>query len=260
VSGMLRGLIDRARRKGFTGPRYAGARGKLRFAAESTVRRRELVFAATPESAAGVPAPGGPPLELHRVRSFAELEPFRAGLDAAYWPGLVDSFRAPFTWGEEAVVGTIGGRPACYCWMQFGTREGYPTYYGRMFEREARILRAGVAPEFRRHGPNKITMHRLLERSFAAGVERVWAECYLHNVPAARTFLRIGFRPVGVLEVLELPGMRGFVRWSAVDAVLDELRRDGVDLAPPSAPPPDPHHHPEPAAAAAERAAVSIRS
>lgn len=236
---MFGSLLEKARKKGFAGPRYEGLRGKLRFLAESTVRRRELVFVATPESVAGVPAPEGPPLELHRIRAFGDLEPFRAGLEAAYWPGLVESFRAPLSWGEEAVVGTVDGKPACYCWMQFGTREGFPTYYGRMFEREARILRAGVAPGFRRHGLNKMTMHRLLERSFAAGTRRVWAECYLHNLPAARTFLRIGFRAAGVLTVLEIPGTRGFVRWSPLDRAAEELRRDGVELLAPATPPPD---------------------
>ncbi|HEX6750638.1 MAG TPA: GNAT family N-acetyltransferase [Longimicrobium sp.] len=237
---MLSGVAARLRGKGFTGPRYVGLAGKLRFLAESTLWRRELVFAATPAGFAAAPRPQGPPLELHRVRTFAEMERFRGGIDAAWYPGLTDTFHAPFGWGEEAVVGTIDGDVACYCWMQFGTAEGFPTYYGRMLEREARILRAGVAPAFRRAGLNKRTMHHLLERSFAEGVERVWAECYLNNLPAARTFLRIGFRAVGVLTVVEMPPLRGFVRWRPLEPAAALFRRHGVELlaAAPSAPSP----------------------
>ncbi|HSU13292.1 GNAT family N-acetyltransferase [Longimicrobium sp.] len=248
---MLSELAAKIRRKGFTGPRYVGLGGKLRFLRESTLARRELVFAATPESFAAAPAPQGPPLELHRIRAAAGLEPFRAGLAAAWYPGLVESFAPPLGWGEEAVIGTVDGEVACYCWMQFGTAEGFPTYYGRMLEREARILRAGVAPAFRRSGLNKLTMHRLLERSFAAGAERVWAECYLHNLPAARTFLRIGFRAVGVLTVLEAPPLRGFVRWSSLDPAAALYRRHGVDLlAAPSPASPSPVAAAEPAGVA----------
>jgi ribosomal protein S18 acetylase RimI-like enzyme len=227
---MLSRIAVKIARKGFTGPRYVGLGGKLRFLRESTLARRELIFAATPESFAAAPEPQGPPLELHPVRAPAELEPFRAGLEAAWYPGLVESFAPPLGWGEEAVIGTVDGQVACYCWMQSGTPEGFPTYYGRLLAREARILRAGVAPSFRRSGLNKLTMHRLLARAFAAGTERVWAECYLHNLPAARTFLRIGFRAVGVVTVLEAPPLRGFVRWSPLDGAAALYRRHGVDL------------------------------
>lgn len=233
---MLDDLRARLRGKGFTGPRYRGIAGKLRFLAESTLWRHELIFCATPGTLAPPPS-DGPPLELHRVRTFGEMERFRDGVDAAWYRGLTGTFRAPFTWGEEAVVGTVEGEIACYCWMQFGTAEGFPTFYGRMFEGEARILRAGVAPAFRRCGLNTRTMHHLLRRSFDRGIERVWSECYLHNVPAARTFLRIGFRAVGALAVVEMPPLRGFVRWRPLDAAVALYRRHGVDLlaAPPSA-------------------------
>lgn len=230
---MLRDLLTKVRKKGFDGPYYRGARGKLRFLLESTLWRHELVFVATPRSWGDTPRPEGG-LVLHPIRRFADFEPWRAEVEAAFYPGyLEEQWRAPFTWGEEAVVGTVDGRVACYNWMQFGTPEGFPTYYGRMFETEARILRGGVLPEFRRLGLNTLMKHRLLERYFREGATRVYAECYERNIPSVRTLLKIGFQVVGRLRVLELPGGRGYVRWSSVEPIVDEFRAQGIELAPP---------------------------
>jgi len=224
------GLLTRLRRRGFDGPFYQGVRGKLRFVAESTVVRSELFFVCTPESFAAAPRPSGPPLELHAVDRFADLAPFRAGLEAEYHPGYTDSWDAPFTWGERAVVGTVEGRVACYNWMQFGTRAGFPTYWGRMLEGEARVLRGGVLPSFRRSGLNTLMKHRLLERFFADGATRVYAECYKYNVPSVRTLLKIGFYPVALLRVMELGPSRNFVKWLPVELAFAEFRALGIDL------------------------------
>lgn len=215
---MILDLPLQLRRKGFVGPRYEGMRGKLRFLLESIVWRREIVFAATPESFRAVPHPGGPALEFHLARRFDDLERFRSDLDAEYYPGYIEAWRGPFTWGEQAVVGTLGSRAACFAWMQFGTAEGYSTYYGRLLEREARVLRVGVAPSFRRGGVNKRLNHHLLERLFGSGHTRVYIECYRNNLPSVRTFLRVGYLPLGELSVVSIPPLRGFVRWSPVDA------------------------------------------
>jgi GNAT superfamily N-acetyltransferase len=221
---MLAGVAARVRKKGFEGPFYRGALGKLRFVAESTLWRRELVFAATPAGLAPAPATELP-LVLHPVRSFAEVEPFRAGLEAEYYPGYVEPWRDPFTWGETAVVGTVDGAAACFAWLQRGTPEGFPTYYNRIFEGEARILRVGVVPSFRRRGLNTLLLHRMLEGLFAEGASRVFIECYQYNVPSARAFVRVGFRAVGLITVVELPMMNGFIRWAPPGRAAEELRR-----------------------------------
>lgn len=211
------------------GPYYAGVRGKLRFLRECSLWRKEIVFVAEPEGFGRAPRPAGPALELHPVREFANLEPFRSDLDTAYYPGYVEAFRAPFSWGEEAVLGLVDGRVASFAWMQFGTPDGFPTYYGRLFPGEARILRVGVAPAFRRGGVNTRMIHRLLERLFSGGVTRVYIECFLHNLPSVRTFLRTGFRPVGVLTVLPFPPGGSFVRWGPERAVAEALRELGIE-------------------------------
>jgi ribosomal protein S18 acetylase RimI-like enzyme len=227
---MLGGILARIRRRGFDGPFYRGVRGKLRFVAESTVARSEIVFVCTPESFAAAPRPTGPSLELHPVERYADLEPFRAALEAEYHPGYLDGWRAPFTWGERAVVGTVEGKVACYNWMQFGTRAGFPTYWGRMFQGEARVLRGGVAPSFRRSGLNTLMKHRLLERFFGEGATRVYAECYKYNLPSVRTLLKIGFYPVGLLRVVELGPARNFVKWLPIERAYAEFRALGIDL------------------------------
>jgi ribosomal protein S18 acetylase RimI-like enzyme len=227
---LIRNLAAKLRKKGFVGPYYAGLCGKLRFLVESTVYRKELVFVATPDTFRTVPRPRDPGLELHPIRAFADLEPFRSGLDSEYYPGYTEAFRGPFTWGEQAVIGTLAGKVACYSWMQFGTPKGFPTYYGRIFEREARILRVGVAPSYRRLGLSTLMNYRLLERFFQGGCTRVYIECYKYNLPSVRTFLKIGFRPVGVLTVIEVPLARGFVRWAPVGTAAAQFRSEGIEL------------------------------
>lgn len=229
---MLRSLARKWATKGFDGPFYAGVRGKIRFLIESTVIRSEIIFTATPASFGAVAPPAGPPIELLRATSFAQLEPFRTAFEAEYYPGYVDAWRAPFTWGEHAVIATIDGRPAGFAWLQFGNAQGFPTYYSRIFEHEVRVLRVGVAPSFRRRGVNTAMMYRILSDLFASAAERVCIECHKYNTPSARTFLRVGYRPTAMITVLEFPGMRRFVRWSNMDSAAGELARLGIEPLP----------------------------
>jgi GNAT superfamily N-acetyltransferase len=218
--------------KGFDGPFYAGVRGKIRFFVESTIGRSEIIFTATPASFGAVAPPTGPPIELVRATSFAELERFKTAFDAEYYPGYVEAWRAPFTWGEQAVVALVDGRPAGFAWLQFGNARGFPTYYGRIFEHEARVLRVGVAPSFRRQGVNTAMMYGVLASLFASGVKRACIECHKYNTPSVRTFLRVGYRPAAMITVLELPGMRRFVRWRSVESAAGEFTRLGIELMP----------------------------
>jgi RimJ/RimL family protein N-acetyltransferase len=231
---MAGGILARLRKNGFEGPFYSGIPGKARFVIESTIGRSDLIFTATPQSLAHHALPAEPDVQLHLVRDFAGFAPFVAEFEAEYYRGYAGSWKAPFTWGEQAVVGTVGGRVASIAWLQLGTAEGYPTYYGCMFEREARILRVGVVPSFRRQGVNTVATHRILQRLFAAGVQRVYIECHKYNVPSIRTFTRVGFTPVGIIRVIELPGLRRFVRWTSAESAAAEFRSLGIDYHPSS--------------------------
>lgn len=219
-------LLARFQRAGFAGPFYRGFRGKARFLFESLAWRTEFVFLATRKSFAKVPRPKPAKFALTHVASFAELEKYRSQLDIEYYPGYLDGWRRPFTWGEQAAIGTMDGRIAAFAWTQRGTPDGYPTYYGRLFEADARILRVGVVPTFRGQGLNSSMMHQLLGHLIEEGFQRVFAESHKYNLPSVRTFLRVGFRIVGAITVLTLPGEKHFVSWMSPDDIgphLDEL-------------------------------------
>lgn len=225
---MLARIAARARRVGFEGPFYEGVVGKARFLLESTIARSELIFVATPGS---LRSDGDPvSLELRIAPDVAALAPYRAAFDAEYYAGFSDSWHAPFTWGEEAVVGLLDGAPAAIAWLQRGTVEGFPTYYGPMLSDDARVLRVGVAPSFRRRGVNTALMRGILRHLFNEGRRNVFIECYLNNVPSVKTFLRVGFRPVGLVDVLELPGLRRFVRWRSLADAERRLAKHDVRL------------------------------
>ena len=211
---MLARIAARARRVGFEGPFYEGVLGKARFLVESTVARSELIFVATPSSLRS--DADAITLDLRVASNVDALAPYRAAFDAEYYEGFSESWNAPFTWGEEAVVGLVGGAPAAIAWVQRGTVQGFPTYHGPLLADDARILRVGVAPSFRRRGVNTALMRAMLRHLFAEGRRTVFIECYLNNVPSVKTFLRVGFQPVGLIDVLELPGLRRFVRWRAL--------------------------------------------
>lgn len=219
-------LLARIRTVGFEGPFYEGISGKLRFVLEAVAWRREFVFLGTRDSLASAVPPVASELELLVVDSFDGVKRFEAELDGQYYPGFLQTWRRPFTWGEQLVVGILGGRIAAFAWVQRGTTEGFPTYYGRLLDRDARILRVGVAPSFRRRGLNSRMMYSVLERLLESGCVRVFAESHKYNLPSVRTFLKAGFRVVGVLTVLRVPGRGEVVRWSS-----DDVERHLRDLA-----------------------------
>jgi ribosomal protein S18 acetylase RimI-like enzyme len=222
-------LFARFRKMGFEGPYYRGIPGKARFLFESIAWRTEIVFVATPESFAAVRPLKGADLRLDRITSFSGLEKFRRQLEAEYYDGFLDSWRRPFTWGEEVTIGIIGGQVGAFAWVQRGQRNGFPTYYGRLFERDARILRVGVVPSFRRQGLNSAMMQGLLAQLLEQGFERVFAESHKFNVPSVRTFVKVGFTPIGAITVLRLPRDRQFVRWSS-SGIESHLREVGISL------------------------------
>ena len=229
---MLRSLARKISSKGFEGPFYSGVRGKLRFAIESTLARSDLIFIATPESFAAVAPATQPRILLFHTRSFDDVEQFRSTLDAEYYPGYLDTWRAPFGWGEELVVAMRDNRPVGFAWVQYGGLAGFPTYYGVLYSGEARILRVGVPPSCRRQGINTAMLYGVLSYLFSLGVSRAFIECHKLNLPSVRTFIRVGYSPTALITVVECPGVRGFIRWSGVNSVAEALRHIGVELPP----------------------------
>src|SRR2546423_3437346 len=215
-------LFARIQSVGFEGPFYQGVSGKLRFLFETVGSRREFVFLGTRDSFAS--ARPELPLELTIVGSFDGLEMLRSQLDAEYYPGFLDTWRKPFSWGEQVALGSVAGQLAAFAWVQHGNSEGFPTYYNRLFENDARILRVGVLPTFRRRGLNSRMMYTLLERLLAEGFVRVFAESHKYNVPSVRTFLKVGFRAVALLTVVSIPGTGELVRWGSLRDVETHLR------------------------------------
>jgi ribosomal protein S18 acetylase RimI-like enzyme len=208
-------------------------RQRVRFAIENVLGRSDLVFSATPQSFARANVPAGPDLQLHIVTDVAGFAPFAAGFELEYYRGYAKTWCAPLARGEQAAVGTINGRVASIAWLQLGTKAGYPTYYdSRMFEHEARILRVGVVPSFRRQRVNVAAMHGLLQRLFAAGMQRVFVECRKTNVPSLRTFVRVGFAPVGILRVVDVLGIRRLARWTNAESAMAEFRSMGIARQP----------------------------
>ena len=221
----LRALLDRIQRVGFEGPFYRGLTGKARFVFETVGWRTEFIFVGTKESMAAARATSRPiQLSLRTIKSFTALEKFRAELDAEYYAGYTDQWRAPFTWGEQVVLGLVGERLAGFAWLQRGSAEGFPIYYGRLYEKDARILRVGVVPSFRRQGVNAGMMRELLASLLNEGFERVFAESHKFNLPSVRTFLGAGFRAASVIRVVSIPGSGEHVRWLAPTAVERHLR------------------------------------
>ena len=211
----LASLQKRLARKGFAGPKYSGITGKLRFAIESKVARRERVFLLVPDEfhAVTIRKPTG--FDVVQVRSPAALEPYRSALEQAWYPGLLESWKGPWSWGEKLYLGLLDGVPVSYNWLQQGTSSGHNVYWGRFFEGEYRILRGAVAPSWRGQGGNTAMKHAIFTELFAQGATRVYAECYANNIPSIRTLQALGFREIGQLTVLEIPGFRGFIRWSS---------------------------------------------
>lgn len=213
----LRRINQRLSRKGFAGPHYQGVAGKLRFAFESLVFRRERVFVLNPDAFGHVRPSKVPGFRVVRIESLPTLDVFRAQLEQAWYPGLLESWHGPWSWGERLYLGLLDNEPVSYNWLQQGTARGHPTYWGRFFEGEYRILRGAVAPAWRGQGGNTAMKYAIIADLFAQGATRIYAECYARNVPSVRTLRSLGFEEVGQLTVLEVPGLRGFIRWSAAN-------------------------------------------
>jgi ribosomal protein S18 acetylase RimI-like enzyme len=211
----LEQLAQRFSRKGFTGPYYRGFTGKIRFALESLLFRRERFFVLHKDAFLAVQPPVISGFEVVRIADPEQLEAFRAGLEAAWYPGLLESWRGPWSWGERLYLGLLNGVPVSYNWLQRGTAAGHPTYWGRFYEGEYRILRGAVAPSWRGQGGNTAMKHAIFSTLFAHDATRVYAECYARNIPSVRTLRSLGFKEVGQLTVLEIPGFKGFIRWTA---------------------------------------------
>jgi RimJ/RimL family protein N-acetyltransferase len=209
----LRVLGKRLSRKGFAGPKYQGMFGKLRFAAESLVARRELTFVLHPADFWAHGGDQSPAIDIIPITDFSALEQYREDLEARWYPGIIESWRGPWSWGERLFLGLDEGRPISFNWLQVGTPAGAPTYTGRVFDQEYRILRGGVAPECRGKGTNTQMKREIIRQLFVAGATRVYAECYEGNIPSIKTLRALGFRVTGCLDVLEVPGLRGFIRW-----------------------------------------------
>lgn len=216
--GRFRILSRKLSRKGFVGPKYRGVVGKIRFAAESLVARRELVFVLHPQDFWDSVVSEPTHIDVVTVSAFSELEEFRARIEERWYPGIIESWRGPWSWGERLYLGLEDGQPISFNWLQLGTAAGAPVYWGRVFQGEYRILRGGVASEHRGKGTNTQMKREILRQLFVAGATRVYAECYEGNVPSIRTLRSLGFRLTGRLHVLGLPGLRGFIRWKVASA------------------------------------------
>jgi GNAT superfamily N-acetyltransferase len=225
----LASMLARFQKMGFEGPFYSGLVGKARFIFESIAWRTEFVFIGTRESfAAARPLPG-PDLEIATITAFHDLEPFRTELEAEYYPGYLDTWRRPFTWGEQVMIGVIANRIAGFAWVQRGHAGGSPTYYGCLFENEARVLRVGVVPSFRRQGVNSKMMRGILEQLLQDGFDRVFAESHKYNLPSVRTFLKVGFRTLSAITVVNIPREGEFIRWCDPADTGSHLRTLGLD-------------------------------
>lgn len=209
----LRTLTKKLSRKGFVGPRYRGLPGKIRFGYESFVARRELVFLMDPGDLVESRSLDTISLEVIEVADMEGLEVYRADLEARWYPGLLEGWKGPFDWGERLFLGLHEGGPIAFTWVQVGLREGAPVYWGRVFDGEYRILRVGTAPEWRGRGASTGLLAVVLKSLLSAGASRVYVECYEGNIPSVKTMEGLGFRRFGRIEVLEIPGLRNFVRW-----------------------------------------------
>lgn len=206
-------LLARLRTRGFVGPRYEGAAGRLRFLVQELVARREVVLVLDADDALPPPPPAAETIALRAIRTTTELEPFEREVDAAYHAGYAARWREALGWGEELVLALRGGRVAGFGWVQVGTREGVGCHYTTVLAGEFRVLRVGVLPAFRRTGVNGAFYALLLRELRARGAHRVYIDCARDNLPSLRAQIRAGFRPIAELDVRGPLLGRGCVRW-----------------------------------------------
>lgn len=216
--------IDVYRKRGFVGPRYRGILGKLRFAIEHLVKRTDVVSVATPESFLAVAPPPGPSIEVHWIDSPEGLRPHTGQFESEYYPGFLDSWWAAFKWGETLILGTVDDRVAAFVWLQQGTDEGLRFPWGCLLPGDARMVRGGVLPSFRRQGVNTRFKYLALKATLDRGAHRVHIDCHRNNRVSLKSQIRAGFRPVGEMTVLGPLLGRNFVRWKAGRVRIDDVK------------------------------------
>ena len=210
---MLTALRQRVANTGLVGPHYDGLLGKLRLVWEHFVIRTEIVSIATRDSVFEPTGVGPPHMHLRRIANFAELEQYRDYFDASYYPGFTAKWATPFTWGETLFFGVVDDTVTAFRWVQWGAASGRFCYYGPLLENEARMLRGGALPAFRRQGMYARFNWVLLQHVFNEGIERVYIDCYRGNVAALKGQIRAGFRPVALIRVIPALGRGPFIRW-----------------------------------------------
>ena len=224
-------LLRSLRARGFVGPRYEGLTGKLRFLAQALICRTEVVLHIARKDPLPPLADTGD-LEVRWIRRFEDLAPFRDELERAYYPGLLDTWRAPFTWGERVALGLAAGKVVVFVWAQSGGGRGSVGWFGPLLDGECRVSRMGVLPAERGRAYLSRFLTLLLPQLFAEGHERVFSEVVIDNEPSLKAHLRTGFKAIGLARVAgSLLGGR-VVLWRAVpDDVARMLERLAVPPA-----------------------------
>ena len=199
--------------KGFVGSHYTGLVGKLRFIWESLVYHTEIVMVATPESLRELPVDARTSIMIRLYENYDDLQPYAYSFDSEYYPGFTKKWRAPFSWGETLAIGFVDNLPAVYSWIQWGHADGQMTYYGPILSEQARLIRAGVLPSFRRKKIYTIFNHILLELLFQRGIKQVYMDCSVANIAACKAQNNAGFLPVGKISVYFASAKHPFIRW-----------------------------------------------
>jgi len=204
-------LYRRFERKGFTGPRYAGWRGKLRLLSQGWFGHREVVLYAEPEW--WTPDENvNPDVRLELLPTFEDCRRFLPEFEAAYFKDFEAEFREFYSWGQLMTVALVGGELAGFGWLQDGAK-GAKCHYMKLRDREYRAFRSGVVPRFRRQKIHA-TRHRMqLQMLFGMGARRVYVEAFEDNEYSWRAHLKAGYREFGRIEVRSPLRGGSFVRW-----------------------------------------------
>ena len=207
--------LGNLRNRGFVGPRYEGLTGKLRFLFQALVYRTEVVLQVARWDDLP-PAAAETELTVEWHTHFEDVERYREQLDAAYYPGFLDGWRAPFSWGERVALGMAAGKVVAFVWAQAGRAQGVIAWFGPVLDRECRVSRMGVLPGLRGRAYLARFLALLLPQLFREGYDRIYSEVALDNEPSMKAHLRTGFRAIGVVGVAgRLLGGRAVV-WKQV--------------------------------------------
>lgn len=199
-SNGLSRFFDRWRRRGFTGPRYSGVGGRLRFLYQHFVGRTDIVLVARSEDVRPrIEKPQG--LTVRLITRWEDFSPFAAAIDAEYHAGYAGAWQRNFGWGEQLALALLDDQVAGFGWVQFGAPEGRPCDYALLWEQDRRVLRVGVLPSQRGRGVNTRFYALLLDQLFAAGAVRILIDCARDNIPSLRAQIKAGFRPIASLRV-----------------------------------------------------------